>query len=166
MKKKSLALLFLALIFGSCSEWLKTESKTDILGIRINMSEENAHKRLREIGKLEKEERKQQEVWTLNDDPRYSHLIVAFTKEDQTVRYVTAKAREAGSRVRYADVLDLEKARQIGSANNYKYVQEFPADGRNSGYSIIASGRDPEYLTYLSLKNLDAAEEEEEEDEF
>lgn len=162
MKKKFLTLPFLCLLFLGCP---KTESKADILGIRINMSEEKAHKRLSEIGKLEKEESKQQEVWILNNDPRYSYLIVAFTKEDPTVRYVTAKARADGERVRYSEVLDVQKARQTGSAGNYKYIQEFPADGKNSGYSIIASGKDQNYLTYLSLKDLNPSNSEEEEDE-
>lgn len=160
MKKKFLLLLLSCLLAFGCNS-KKTEPKSDILGIKPDMSQENAHKRLREIGKLEKEERKQQEIWALNDDPRYSYLIVGFTKENPAVRYVTAKTREDGSRVSYSDVLDLEKARQIGSVNNYKYVQKFPAVENHSAYSIVASGKDPNYLTYLSLKVFDPSESEE-----
>ena len=165
VRKSFLAVFLLCLFILGCSKLPKTESKSDILGIRINMSKENAHKRLNEIGRLEKEESKQQEVWTLNNDPSYSNLIVAFTREDPAVRFVTAKAREDGTRVRYSEVLDLEKSQQIGSANNYKYIQEFPADEKTSGYSIIASGKDQNFLTYLSLKDLTPSESEEEEED-
>lgn len=163
MKKKFLLLLFLCLLVISCNS-PKTQPKLDILGIKPDMSLENAHKRLREIGKLEKEERKQQEIWALNDDPHYSHLIVAFTAENPSVRYITAKAREGGSRVRYSDVIDINKARRIGSAGNYKYIEEFPAEENRSEYSIIASGTDADYLTYLSLKVINSSESEEDEE--
>ncbi len=82
-------------------------------------------KRLNEIGKLDHEERKQQEIWALNNDPHYSHLILAFDKEKQDVRYITAKARTDGSRVLYSDVLDINNAKLITSPNNYKYIRLF-----------------------------------------
>lgn len=164
MKKNFLLSALLLLIVLGCNS-PKAESKADILGIRLDMNQENAHKRLREIGKLEKEERKQQEIWALNDDPHYSHLIVAFTSENPSVRYITAKAREGGSRIRYSDVIDINKARRIGSAGNYKYIEEFPAEENRSQYSIIASGTDTDYLTYLSLKVLNPSESEEDEEE-
>ncbi len=164
MKISFLTLLFLCLVTFGCDS-PRAESKADILGIKLDMSQENAHRRLREIGKLEKEEGKQQEIWALKEDPHYSYLIVAFTKENPSVRFVTAKMREGGSRVRYSDVLELEKTRQIGSANNYKYVQEFPPEGNRSQYSVIASGKDADYLTYLSLKVLNLSESEEDEEE-
>ncbi len=165
MVKNLLALLLLSLItVGGCKS-LKAPSDSDVLGIKIGMNKEDAAKRLNEIGKLEKEESKQQEVWALNDDPHYSHLIIGFGKKDQEVRYVTVKARENGSRVRYSDVLDIEKSQQTSSANNYKYIQEVPGNALNSGYTKIASGTDSNYLTYFSLKELNSSEESEEDEE-
>ncbi len=153
-------LLLLCLITLACTNAPQTQSNSDILGIKIGMSKEGTIKRLNEIGKLDHEERKQQEIWTLNNDPHYSHLILAFDKEKQDVRYITAKAREKGSRVRYSDVIDIKKAQQRSSANNYKYIEEVPATESTPGYTRIASGTDSNYLTYFSLKELNLPEEE------
>ena len=78
MLKTLLALSLLGLISLNCSTSPQMQSGSDILGIKIRMSKEAAVKRLQEIGKLDREERKQQEIWTLNDDPHYSFLIIAF----------------------------------------------------------------------------------------
>ncbi len=160
MLKNLLALLLLGLIAFSCSNSSKTQSASDILGIRIGQSKEDATKRLNEIGKLDHEERKQQEIWVLNNDPHYSHLIVAFDKEKQILRFVTAKARENGTRVRYSDVMDIKKAQQRSLANNYKYIEEVQGNESTPGYSRIASGTDANYLNYFSLKELNLPEEE------
>ncbi|MBA3334157.1 MAG: hypothetical protein H0T08_00955 [Acidobacteria bacterium] len=165
MLKNLLALLLLCLISFSCSNSLKTQSNSDISGIKIGMSKEDTTKRLQEIGKIDREERKQQEIWTLNNDPHYSHLIVAFDKEKQKVRFITAKARENGNRVRYGDVIDIGKAQLTSSANNYKYTQDVQASESNPAYIRIASGTDSNYLNYFSLKELNSSEEESEEDE-
>jgi hypothetical protein len=160
MLKNLLALLMLCLITFSCSNPSKTQSGSDILGIKIGMSKEATVKRLQEIGKLDREERKQQEIWTLNNDPHYYYLIVAFDKEKQAVRYITAKARDNGTRVPYKDVIDISTAKLTTSPNNYKYTQEFQANESTPGYTRIASGTDSNYLTYLSLKELNLPEEE------
>ncbi len=165
MLKNLPALLFLCFITFGCSNLLKTQSDSDILGIKIGMSREDAHKRLKEIGKLEKEESKQQEVWALNNEPHYDYLILAFDKENRQVRYITAKARENGTRVPYSDVLDTGKAQQTSSANNYKYIQEIPGNVLSNSYAKIASGTDSNYLTYFSLKQLNSSEEEEDEED-
>ncbi len=160
MLKNLLALLMLCLITFGCSNPSKTQSGSDILGIKIGMSKEDTIKRLNEIGKLDHEERKQQEIWALNNDPHYSHLIVGFDKEKQKVRYITAKARENGSRLRYSDIIDIGKAQQTSSANNYKYTEEVQANESTPGYTRIASGTDSDYLNYFSLKELNLPEEE------
>ncbi len=159
MLKTLSALLLLSIIVVGCSKPSKTQFSSDILGIRIGMSKEDTIKRLNEIGKLDHEERKQQEIWTLNNDPHYSHLILAFDKEKQDVRYITAKARENGDRLRYSDVLDTSKAKLTASLNNYKYIQDVQAVETNPGFSRIASGTDSDYLNYFSLKELNLPEE-------
>ncbi len=165
MLKNLLALLFLSLfIYGGCSS-IRVPSDYDILGIKIGMNKEDAAKRLNEIGKLQNEESNQQEVWALTDKPHYSFLIIGFNKKTQKVRFITAKARENGSRVSYGDVLDIGNAQQQKSANNYKYIQEIPGSTLTFGYTKIASGTDPNYLTYFSLKELNSSEEEEDDDE-
>ena len=158
MSKRSIALFFLCLIML----WtpLAQAAKKEILGISIGMNHAAALARLEKIGRREKEERKQQEVWTLNNDPRFSHLIIAFTKGYAEVRYVTAKAR-ADAHVRYQDVMDLTKAKQMGTPKNNRYVVEVPASGRRPGYLVIARGTDPNFLTYFSIQLMDRDEPEE-----
>lgn len=148
--------LFLTILFFTfTSQFAAAQTKSEILGVRVGMHKDAAHKLLQKIGKLEKEERKQQEVWALAKNPHYAYLIVAFNKEYTEVRFVTAKARDNGHRVRYSDVIDVKKARQEGATNNYKYVQEIPASDKNPAYTAVARGRDANYLTYFSLEKKD-----------
>lgn len=165
LKNLPAVLLLLCLITLGCSNAQNTKTDFDILGLKIGMSNDAAHKRLNEIGKLEREESKQQEIWLLNDDRHYSHLILAFDKEKRDVRFITAKARENGIRLRYSDVLDIGKAKLISSQTSYKYVQEIDGNGSAPGCTKIASGKNSEYLTYFSLKESNLSAEESEEDE-
>ncbi|MFN2501536.1 MAG: hypothetical protein ABR530_05940 [Pyrinomonadaceae bacterium] len=162
MLKILIALSLLGVVTINCSN-PRTQSGSDILGIAIGMSKEAATERLQEIGSLDREERKQQEIWTLNDDPHYSHVILAYDKDKHVVRFITAKARENGTRVSYGDVMDINNSKLTSSANNYKYTQEVQAQGSAVGYTRIASGTDPKYLTYFSLKELHLPEQEVEE---
>jgi hypothetical protein len=146
-------LLFLLILFASAAAFsVEAKTASDVLGIRVGMSKSEASVRLQKLGKLEKDERKQQQIWALTNDPNYSYLIIAYNKEFTEVRFVTAKAKENGRKVRYSDVVDLKKAKQVGATNNYKYVQEIPASGKNPGYVITARGQDSEYLTYFSIE--------------
>ena len=141
-----------------------SEPKPEILGVRLGMSREEAHARLQAIGKLEKEERRQQEVWRLNGDPSYSHLMVAYNKEYTSVRYVTAVANEQGRRVPYAEVMNLGGARLESSPASRTYVQEFPERWGRPGFVAKAIGADPTYLTYYSVERSDSEGEEEDEE--
>ena len=143
------------LLFSFCLFFVQDSSaktKSDILGISIGMSHVEANKLLQKIGKLEKNESKLQEVWALNKNASYSHLIIGFDKETNGVRFVTAKAHTDGKRVRYKDVLDIKKAKQTGTTNNYKYIQEVPAQGKKAAYKIIAMGQNADFLTYFSIE--------------
>lgn len=146
----SYILLFSFVLFSVQSSSAKT--KSDVLGISLGMNHETANKLLKRIGKLEKNESKLQEVWALNNDLSYSHLIVGFDKQTNEVRFVTAKARADGKRVRYETVLDVKKAKQTGTTNNYKYIQEIPARGKKAAYKLIAMGQNTDYLTYFSIE--------------
>ena len=50
---------------------------SEVLGVRLSMSQKDAHARLKKRGSLQKEARKRQEVWAVNDG-RVSHVIVGF----------------------------------------------------------------------------------------
>lgn len=123
--------------------------------MRLGMSREAVRARLGRIGRLEKEERKQQEIWSLERDPRFSHLMIGYNKTYTEVRYVTATAREDGRRVRYSDVLDLRRARAAGGANNNKYTLRVGARRGQPAYVVVARGADAAYLAYLSVEKID-----------
>lgn len=132
------------------------EPKPEILGVRLGMTREEAHARLQAIAKLEKEERKQQEVWRLEGDPSYTHLIVAYNKGYTAVRYVTAVANEQGRRVPYADVINLHLARTESTPASRSYTQETPARDGQPGFFTRAIGSDPTHLKYYSVERVDA----------
>ena len=138
--------------------------RPEILGVRLGMSREEAHARLREIGKLEKEERGRQEVWRLDGDPSYTHLMVAYDKERASVRYVTAVANEQGRRVPYADVVRLDGARLDSTQGSVTYTQEIPERDGRPGFVAKAIGADPTYLKYYSVKSSGSGGEEEDEE--
>jgi hypothetical protein len=104
---------------------------------------------------LEKEERRQQEVWRLTGDPVYSHLMVAFNKEYTAVRYVTAVAHEQGRRLRYAEVVNLRSAREESTPASHAYTQEVPARADRPGFVAKAIGSDPTYLKYYSVERAE-----------
>jgi hypothetical protein len=122
------------------------------------MSREAALARLKAIGRLEKEERKRQEVWAVND-ARVSHLLVGYDTEYR-VRYVTAIARAGGPRIRYQDVVDVKHAQRTNNQGNYKFTLEVDARRDRFAYVTIAHGRDPQYLESYSVKRIDPNEKE------
>lgn len=128
----------------------------EVVGIRLNMSQKEAHARLKGKGNLEKEERKRQEVWALNDR-RVSHLIVGFDP-DYRVRYLTAIARKDGPRIRYSEVGDLKTAEQTSIQSNYKFTWKVAARRGHPACIVVAHGRDPLHLDSYSVKRLDAEE--------
>ncbi|HEV7891072.1 MAG TPA: hypothetical protein VGP08_10545 [Pyrinomonadaceae bacterium] len=163
MMKIFLAVCCLLLLAAACST--APEPRPEILGVRLGMSREEAHARLQAIGKLEKEERRQQEVWRLDGDPSYSHLMVAYDKEHASVRYVTAVANEQGRRVHYSDVVSLDGARLDSTQGSRTYTQEFPERAGRPGFVAKAIGTDPAYLKYYSVKSSGSAGEEEDDEE-
>lgn len=123
----------------------------DVLGLRTDMSRENVHRRLQKIGRLERAERGRQEVWKLEGDARFGAVLVGFDPTFK-LRYVTAIVREGGKRMRYSEVGDIKKAQPENIMGNYRYTWEIKARGKKPGYFLIALGRDPEYLTSVSIK--------------
>ena len=149
--------LSLGLWTATAIETSAQELQRDILGIRLKMTEEEAHERLKEIGTFVRNEGKRQEVWQVHDES-FSHLLIGFGK-DEKLRYVTAVAREDkdAKRVPYERMGNLKKARQAGDPriNNFRYEWELPAEKDNPHTLVIALGRDPKFLTTYSLKRLD-----------
>lgn len=135
------------------------ELPRQILGVHLNMTKDEAHKRLKEIGTFERDERKQQEIWKVRDES-FSHLIIGADKQGK-LRFVTAVAREdkEAKRVAYGKIGDLKQARQAGDPkiNNFNYQWDLPAKKDGPHTLVMARGRDPKFVTTLSLKSLDVA---------
>ena len=151
--KRVAALCCLSLLVLSCAQ--SARPTADIRGIRLGMSRDEAQKILRQRGELEKEERKQQEVWALKNDDSYSHLIVAYNKEYTAVRFITAVAKDQGRRVPYSDVIDTQKAKLTEAGNSRTYALEVPASEGQPGYLVRAIGTDPAYLKYYSVERTE-----------
>jgi hypothetical protein len=150
----TISVLLVAVAFATA----EAKTRPEIMGVSLSMSREAALARLKAIGRLEKEERKRQEVWAVND-ARVSHLLVGYDTEYR-VRYVTAIARAAGPRIRYEDVVDLKHAERSNNQGNYKFTLEVGARRGRFAYVTIAHGRDPLYLDSYSVKRLDPNEKE------
>lgn len=148
------AMLLLSCSIAAAISAVADAPARDILGIRLDMSKTAAHARLQKLGRLEREERKRQEVWLITDK-RFSHILLGYDTAGK-VRYVTAVAREKEQPVRYADVADLKKARQMGDpkVNNFIFMWELEARGDAPKTQVIAQGRDPQHLHHLSLKRV------------
>lgn len=125
--------------------------RRDVLGLRLDISQQAVHSRLKKIGNLEREERGRQEVWTLKNDKRFSSLLVGYDKEYK-VRYVTAIARGGGQRMRYTEIAPLKSARAENTSVSYSYTWEVKPGKNRRGYYLIAMGRDPQFLTSISIK--------------
>ena len=130
----------------------------DILGVELNMSEEAAERQLKKAGFREREEgeeeEQREEIWAVKD-PRFSHVVVGF--DEHGVRYITAVTRaESTQKMRYSDVSDTSQAQQKGDPqrNNFHYVWESAANGKQPHYLVVARGRDAQYLETFSLKRL------------
>ena len=148
-----LCLLYFLCLFVAPAE---AKGRPEILGVSLSMSRETAQARLKTIGRLEKEERKRQEVWAVND-PRVSHLLIGYDT-DYRVRYITAIARASGPRIRYQEVVDVKHAQRVNYQGNYKFTLE--ARRGQIAYITVAHGRDPQYLESYSVKKVDPNEKE------
>jgi hypothetical protein len=133
------------------------DAQRQILGINFKLAKDDVHKRLNEIGTFVRAERKSQEIWQVRD-PSFSHLIVSFGK-DGTLRFVTAVAREdaEAKRVPYAEMGNLDKARQAGDPSIKNFNYEWNLHSQNGSPRMLANarGRDPKFLTTYSLKKVD-----------
>jgi hypothetical protein len=150
----TISVLLVAVAFATA----EAKTRPEIMGVSLSMSREAALARLKAIGRLEKQERKRQEVWAVND-ARVSHLLVGYDTEYR-VRYVTAIARTGGPRIRYQDVVDVKHAQRSNNQGNYKFTVEVDARRDRFAYVTIAHGRDPQYLDSYSVKRIDPNEKE------
>ena len=150
--KKSITALFLFLVILDVGAAAKNP-RGDILGVRIGTSEETAHRRLRKIGRQQKEDKDsesegEQEVWLLRDR-RLDYLVLRFNREHK-LWHLTVVARQ-GSHVLYSELGDIKNANHATDGRNHTYTWTVNKHGNQAGYVVVARGGDPSYLTSYSM---------------
>ena len=128
--------------------------RLEILGLRVGDAEDVVHRRLRVLGtrrEIESESEGtegaavERELWTLRD-PDVRYLVVGL--EGGRVVALQAHARPGRRALRYRDVGDPARARQLGF-----FIYQWTVPGRDGerGLRIEARGADPEYLGSYSI---------------
>jgi len=152
MRKPLLIILFLSLMTAS-NQAAPTKLSREVFGLRLGMSEEAVHKRMRKIATQQKEEREEeeggeQEVWILKKDARYNYLLTKFSREHRLI-FVTVMAHPG--HVRYSDLGETKDATVATDGINYSYKWKIPGQGKERAVLLIARGSNAEFLTSYSL---------------
>lgn len=144
----SLLLLFLA---GDTVVVFAKKPPRDVLGLRIGMTEQAAHKRLRKIATQERRKRKkdgEQEIWILKNDSRFEYLLTRFNREHQlTLIMVVAHP----NRIKYTDIATVNEATVATDGRNFSYRWKIDRSGDRPASLLIARGSSSEYLTSYSF---------------
>ncbi len=145
----ALLLLFLILDVGAAVR----KPRSDILGLRIGMGEEAAHRKLRRIAHQQKEEKDaekegEQEVWLLHDR-RLDYLLLRFNHGHE-LWFMTVVVRQ-GSHVLYSELGDLKHASKATDGRNYADTWKVNRSAGQKSYVVVARGGDPNYLTSWSI---------------
>jgi hypothetical protein len=159
-----MVLLILSVLLLSMPQCARktAELPKDLLSFYIGMNEQDARKHLQEIGEFERNDRRRQQLWRLKNDSHYSHLAIAFDKDNQ-VRYITAFADKAKERIRYSDIGDISKAKEEITEQHHRYTWEAASAEGKPAYFVILYGNETEFLSSVSLsKKIVSGEEEEE----
>ncbi|HEX8408583.1 MAG TPA: hypothetical protein VF883_06955, partial [Thermoanaerobaculia bacterium] len=136
--------VFVAVLLVSCATTTSAPVSgrapmTDILGIRLGMPRDTVRSSLANTARLEREERRRHEVWTVNDHPSYASLIIGYTPE-WNVRFVTAVAKPDGTPVRYDEVLDTAVADHRAAGATHTWTWATGATGTPKYYVIAIGG--------------------------
>jgi hypothetical protein len=153
MKRKIILVNFLLLIFVAGIQAAPVKPAREVFGLRLGMTEEAVHKRMRKIATQQKEEREEEEggereFWILKKDPRYNYLLTKFSREHRLI-LVTAVAH--ANRVRYSDLGETKDATVATDGMNYSYKWKIAAQGKERAILLIARGSNAEFLTSYSL---------------
>jgi hypothetical protein len=151
--RKSLVSVLLVFMFVAADASAAKGPPREVFGLRLGISEQAAHKRLRKIATQQKEEREEaeggeQEVWILKGDAKFNYLLTRFDREHRLI-LITAVAHP--QQVRYADIASLDDATKATDGINYSYKWKVEPGKRERPLILIARGSSPEFLTSYSL---------------
>ncbi len=162
---KFILLIVLLVTILQCSNKTVAELPKNILGISVGMNKDDAERRLREIGKFSRDEVKQQQVWSVRDDPHFGSVAVGYDN-DNRVRYIAGIAKaKGGEPMRFSQVGDVSAAKAEIVEPNHKYVWEVPEKNGNPAHTVIAQGNNADYLAMLTFVNSASKNEGDEEEE-
>lgn len=152
IRKICFSTLVLWLVFAGAQAVFAKPSR-EVFGLRLGITEEAVHKRMRKIATQQKEEREEeeggeQEVWILKKDARYNYLLTKFSREHRLI-LVTAVAHP--NRVHYSDLGETKDATVATDGMNYSYKWKIAAQGKERAVLLIARGSNPEFITSYSL---------------
>ena len=152
MRRNALSFLLLFTFLVTASPVSAKKRVRDLFGLKIGMSEESVHKKLKKIATQQKEEKEkeegEQEVWSLKKDDRFDYILTRFNREHR-LTLITVVARP--NRVRYSDVAETKEATVASDGRNYSYRWKVERDGGQPAYLLIARGSSSEFLTSYSL---------------
>jgi hypothetical protein len=144
---------FIFMLLGTSVQAMPKQPPRETSGLRLGMSEESVHQRLRKIATQQKEEKEseeggEQEVWVLKQDSRFNYLLTRFSRDHRLI-FVTVVAHP--NRVRYTDVARIDEATKATDGINYSYKWIIRPEKKQPSYLVIARGSSPEFLTSYSL---------------
>lgn len=150
MKSANLIAMVLAVALAACASTggaPKLEERHDILGVRLDMPRDTVRETLGRVGKLQREERKRQEVWSVTDD-RFDGVIVGYD-DNWNVRFVTGVVRPGAAPIAFGQVVDTTAAEHRGAGESHTYTWR----RENPPHYLIAIGTG-DAVQYISLKKV------------
>ena len=155
LKNSVLPLFILLCLVAPCIA-APQDLRSDVLGIRLGMKNTVVYEQLNKIGRKERDERKRQEVWILNNDPHFSHIIFGFDT-DMKISYVTAIARKDKDtqRVRFTEIGNLKQVKEKRTLpNNYQYIWNITSRPAEPKGIVVVRGTDAQYLATWSITTI------------
>lgn len=153
MKKWIASSLLLFIVVAANSKTGPKKPPREVFGLRLGMSEDSVHRRMRKIATQQKEEREgeeggEQEVWILKRDAKFNYLLTKFNREHRLM-FITVVAHP--NRVRYGDIASVDEAIKATDGISYSYKWKVEPSKQQRGYLLIARGSSPQFLTSYSL---------------
>lgn len=142
----------LSVMFPSTAHAAPRTPKSELLGLRLGMSDIEVRKRLERIGSLTEMQpdaggRKQ--IWALRDR-RYETLNLRLDAKHD-LQWCTAYPR--ARKLRYSEIGDTTLARRAGRTI---WIWAVPSSKSAAAYQVTARGTDPRYCSSVVLSQLTA----------
>jgi len=124
LRRNALSFLLLFTFLVTASPVSAKKRVRDLFGLKIGMSEESVHKKLKKIATQQKEEKEkgeeaEQEVWSLKKDDRFDYILTRFNRDHRLTPGLFVRLRLPGT-AGYPGVLVEDRA--IGTDLDRRFV--------------------------------------------